>query len=80
MEVKHVTRSMTNEVIEHFEALPANLQEQVLSLVRVLDTSLRRGVSGSQLAQFAGTIPVDDLQMMSLAIEQGCEQVDLDEW
>ena len=28
----------------------------------------------------AGTISLEDLQLMSEAIEAGCEQVDLDEW
>jgi hypothetical protein len=28
----------------------------------------------------AGTISLDDLQLMSEAIEAGCEQVDPDEW
>jgi hypothetical protein len=72
--------SMTNEVVSHFEALPRNLQEQVLSLVKTLDKSLQRGMPGSRLIQFAGAIPEADLRLMEQAIEQGCERVDLDEW
>jgi hypothetical protein len=75
-----MTSAIVNQVIDHLESLPPNLQEQVLAFVRALDTSYHRGVSGQQLLKFAGTIPKDDLQRMSQAIEEGCEQVDLHEW
>lgn len=71
---------ITAEVIEHLEALPYSLQEQILSLVRALDTSLKSGGSGGRLLQFAGSIPEADLRSMSDAIEQGCEQVGPNEW
>jgi hypothetical protein len=72
--------SRISEVVEHFEALPANLQEQILALLRVLDPLPRQGVAGKTLLAFAGTISTADLAAMSQAIEQGCEQVDLNEW
>lgn len=72
--------ALVQEVMEHLEAMPPHLQEQVLSIVRSLDPSVPRGIAGSQLLQFAGTIPSDDLDSMTGAIERGCEQVDLDEW
>ncbi|MCC6455564.1 MAG: hypothetical protein IT328_11510 [Caldilineaceae bacterium] len=71
---------LIQEVVKHLEALPPDLQQQVLSLVRSLDSTLEQGVPGSHLLQFAGTIPSSELDAMSKAIEQGCEQVDLDEW
>jgi hypothetical protein len=30
--------------------------------------------------RFEGAIPAEDLQLMSKAIEEGCEKVDIDEW
>jgi hypothetical protein len=60
--------------------MPPHLQEQVLTYVRSLDQGSPRGVPGSQLVQFAGTIPLSELEAMSEAIERGCEQFDLDEW
>ncbi|MBI1296083.1 hypothetical protein GC175_14110 [bacterium] len=69
-----------NEIIDHVEALPPNLQEQVLVYVRALDTSYRHGVPGRELLRFAGAIAKEDLAQMSQAIEEGCEQVDLNEW
>lgn len=38
------------------------------------------GVPGRQLLQFAGLISQSDLAIMSDAIEQDCERVDIDEW
>ncbi|MEM7129287.1 MAG: hypothetical protein AAF702_23340 [Chloroflexota bacterium] len=71
---------VVTQVIDHLEALPLNLQEQVLAFVRALDTTIHQGVSGRQILRFAGSIDEDDLQVMSQAIEDGCEQVDLNEW
>lgn len=44
------------------------------------DNSNIRGVPGQQLLQFAGTIHTEDLKLMKQIIEEGCEQIDLDEW
>lgn len=34
----------------------------------------------SGLLRFAGAIPLDDLQKMETAIEEGCSQIDADGW
>lgn len=75
-----MSSAIVTQVVNHLESMPLNLQEQVLAIVRALDTAIRPGVSGQQLLEFASTIDEDDLQMMSQAIEEGCEQVDLNEW
>lgn len=67
-------------VVEQLETLPENLQQQVLAFVQTLRTVVRSGIPGKRLLRFAGTIPLDDLQLMRQAIETGCEQVDLNEW
>jgi hypothetical protein len=72
--------ALIQEVVEHLEAMPQHLQEQVLSIVRALDQTSPRGIAGSELLRFAGTISTSDLEAMRHSIEQGCEQVDLDEW
>ncbi|WP_179197944.1 hypothetical protein [Nostoc sp. T09] len=36
--------------------------------------------SDRPLLRFAGSIPPEDLQLMREAIEQDCEQVDINEW
>jgi len=72
--------SIIDEVIEQLRAMPPHLQWQVLEFTRTLGKSQIQGTPGQQLLRFAGSIPPDDLQLMSEAIEQGCEQVDSDEW
>ena len=72
--------ALIQEVVEHLEALPQNLQEKVLQLVRELDSTTQYGTPGQDLLQFAGTISNSDLELMKEAIERGCEQVDLNEW
>jgi hypothetical protein len=71
---------ITTEILEQVKGLPDNLQYQVLTFVRTLRTSVQRGVPGQELLQFAGNIPVEDIEDIRQAIETGCEQVDLDEW
>ena len=75
-----MTSALIQEVVVHLEALPQNLQEQVLQLVRELESTTHRGIPGKDLLQFAGTISNSDLELMKEAIERGCEQVDLNEW
>ncbi len=68
------------KVIEQLRCLPYDLQHQVLEFARALAISAPRGVAGRQLLQFAGTISRSDVELMQEAIEQGCEQVDTNEW
>jgi hypothetical protein len=72
--------SIVEKVVEQLKSLPQELQWRVLEFTRALAISTPPGVSGAQLLKFAGTIPHNDVEIMSEAIEQGCEQVDADEW
>lgn len=73
--------SIIDKVYQLLKVMPPNLQQQVLEFTRNLaDSTTMQGVPGSQLLRFAGTIPLDDLKLMSEAINQDCEQVDIDEW
>lgn len=71
--------SVIDQVIEQLKSMPQPLQCEVLEFARTLISS-KEGVSGQRLLRFAGTIPREDLQLMQQAIEQDCEQVDLNEW
>ena len=70
--------SIVKEVVTQLETLPDDLQQQVLDFVNNLKG--RQGTPGKKLIHFAGAIPPDELQQMSQAIEEGCEQVDLNGW
>lgn len=69
-----------NRLIEELKAMPEDLQYRVLEFAQTLVGSQIHGVPGKQLLNFAGTISPNDIQLMHEAIEQGCEQVDIDEW
>jgi hypothetical protein len=56
------------------------LQWRVFEFTHALATSTPHGVPGQQLLRFAGAIPQGDLQLIRHTIEQGCEQVDANEW
>jgi hypothetical protein len=71
---------IVEKAIEQLKALPQELQRRVLEFTRALAESTPRCVPGRQLLRFAGTIPRDDIMLMSEAIERGCEQVDGNEW
>jgi hypothetical protein len=72
--------SVADEVLEHLKGMPQELQRRVLHFTRALAQSTPRGAPGRQLLRFAGSIPLDDVNLMSEAIERGCEQVDTGEW
>lgn len=66
-------------LLDQLEKLPDELKERVLEFARALAQSSPRGVAGAQLLRLAGTIPGQELALMSRAIDEGCEQVG-DEW
>ena len=72
--------NIVDEVIEHVQTMPINLQQEVLRFIKRLKMSSPVGTSGKELLKFSGAIPIDELETMRLAIESGCEQVDLNEW
>lgn len=72
--------SIIDQVIEQLSNMPQSLQQKVLQFALLLGQVRIQGTPGKKLLKFAGSIPSDDLTLMQNAIEQDCEQVDLDEW
>jgi hypothetical protein len=75
-----VNRTLVDDIREEVERLPVKRQRQVLAFARALSGGLPRGVPGKMLLRFAGTIDKASLDAMEKAIEEGCEQVNPDEW
>ena len=71
------TESIRDNLIAQIDKLPHDLQLRVLDFIKALTP---KGVEGKSLLRFEGAIPADDLQLMSKAIEEGCEKVDISEW
>lgn len=72
--------TIKTEILEQLEKLAADQQQQVLNFIRVLALNKPVGIAGKELLRFAGTIDPQDLQIMAKAIEEDCEQVNLNEW
>ncbi len=66
-----------DNLIAQLDKLPHDLQLRVLDFVSAL---IPKGITGKSLLKFEGAIPVEDLKLMSAAIEEGCEKVDISEW
>jgi hypothetical protein len=73
-------QTIQKELLDQLSKLPVEQQHQVLDFARKLAGSKPTGRSGKELLSFAGTIPIADLNIMTQAIEEGCEQVNLNEW
>jgi hypothetical protein len=71
------TQSVKDSLINQIDKLPHDLQVRVLDIIKALTP---KGVEGKSLLRFEGSISPDDLQLMSKAIEEGCEKVDANEW
>jgi len=80
----------TEQFTEQYVSLPIEAKHQAEEFVAFLSqkyapfaqptTTRVQGIPGRELLRFAGTIEADDLEKMSAAIEEGCEQVDHNEW
>ena len=68
------------EIIGRLERLPAGMQQRVLDFMDTLLPSLPRGMPINELQRFAGLLEPEDANEMRAAIEEGCEQVNPNEW
>ena len=71
------TSFIKDNFIAQLDKLPLDLQLRALDFVKSL---IPKGVEGKSLLRFEGIIPADDLHLMTKAIEENCEKVDIGEW
>ncbi len=65
-----------DEIISRLDGLSVEELERVLQLVQTISTShLPPAKPVENLLKYVGSIPPDDLQAMSAAIEEECERV-----
>jgi len=72
--------SITDELLEELRGLREADRRRVLEYARSLSERPPEGVSGESLLAHLGSIPADDAEEIATAIEEGCEQVNLDAW
>ena len=76
-----VDKNVHAELVKTLDQMPLSLQKRVLEFAATLQgKKLPPGTPGRELLKFAGTISPEDCVLMEQAIEEGCEQVDLDGW
>lgn len=71
---------LERELHVHLEQLPAIQQRRVLNFARELAAARAKGVHGSKLLAFAGTIAAEDLEVISQAVENNCETINPNGW
>jgi hypothetical protein len=72
--------TVAQELLDHLRRLDSSQQLQVLAFVRSLAAGTPRGVPGGDLLAFAGCLDQAEGEAMRAAIEEGCENVEPDEW
>ena len=72
--IKMISLGLEQEILLQLEKLPLRQQRRVLDFARELSSTQIKGVSGSVLIPFAGTIEADDLRIMSHAANEDCEK------
>ena len=74
-----MSTDITSQITTELSSLAPEIQLRVLEYVRSLKGS-PKGTPGVELMEFAGSISESDAKLMITAIEEGCGQVNLDEW
>jgi hypothetical protein len=69
-----------DEIVARVEALSPELQQQVLQFVTSLASSGTKDRTALVLRSLAGSLDPTSAREMREAIEEGCEQVDADQW
>jgi hypothetical protein len=75
-----IDSAIQSDLLREVSQLSPPQQRKVVEYAHSLVTSRPRGTPGRQLLKFAGTISPEDAEAMMAAIEDGCEQVEPDEW
>jgi len=75
-----VVPAVKEKVLRDLDKLSPDLQERAAEFVHSLVSTTPPGTPGSELRKFFGVLDAESSREMREAIEEGCEQVDLDEW
>lgn len=73
-----MSQTVKDQIIEQVDHLDDPRQQQVLEFARRLSSPA--GTHGRDLLRFVGAIDPADLEVMSQAIQEGCEKVDPNAW
>ena len=74
-----MAHSLKDRIINELDSLNQSQQKKLLDYVLPLKLPKKKNAGGKNLLDFSGVINKSDLAAMAKAIEEGCEQVDLNE-
>jgi hypothetical protein len=69
-----------HQLYEEIDKLSAAEQLRLLATARELRSVTPKGTPWSEIKHLAGTLPDEDAREIMAAIEEGCENIDLDGW
>lgn len=72
--------AVKDQIMEQLSNMSEDKQRRILEIARSLSAKPGDGVNGSSLLRFAGTVDPEDAHRMTVAIEEGCERIDPNEW
>ena len=73
--------SIEQQVVKHLNQLSSDKQQEVLEFIQsLIEKSKPKGKPGQTLLRFAGCIDHNDITLIKRAIEEGCENIDTNEW
>jgi len=72
--------SVVKELLEELSRLETEDQKKVLDFARALACKTPTGTPGKALLRHMGSIPPEEVDRMSQAIEEGCEQINPNAW
>jgi hypothetical protein len=72
--------SLQPEILHYLDTLAAASQQKVLEYIKTLTKTPEKNNNPKPILQFAGAFTKKDLKEINSAIEQGCEQIDRNEW
>ncbi len=71
---------MAKQILDDLDRLTPEQERRAAEFIRGMASSLPSGVPGRNLLEFSGSLDTDSARDMREAIEEGCEQIDLDRW
>ena len=75
-----VSAVIKDELLSRIDRLPVEFQRRVIAFADALVLSNPKGTPGRDLLRFAGTLDEASAREMQEAIEDACEQVEVNEW
>jgi len=75
-----VDAQIQQELLRELDRLPVEQQRRVLDFAHGLAIPTPEGTPGSELIKFSGILSPEEAEAMLRVIEEGCGQVNPDEW